>query len=47
MMSKSAYENLDAAWLAYNISGGKKLKGLTNRRKCELKIYHKGVYERW
>jgi type VI secretion system secreted protein VgrG len=46
-VSKSVYETLDAAWLAYNMSGGKKLKGLTNWRKCELKIYNKGVYERW
>jgi type VI secretion system secreted protein VgrG len=45
--AKTSYETLDAAWLAYNMSGGKKLKGLTNRRKCELKIYHKGVYKKW
>lgn len=41
------YKSLDDAWMAWNKSQGKVMKGLDNRRKAELKIFHKGVYERW
>jgi hypothetical protein len=37
-MSKNAYETLDAAWLAYNISGGKSLKDLQIRENVSLKF---------
>ncbi|MEL7292105.1 MAG: type VI secretion system tip protein TssI/VgrG [Pseudomonadota bacterium] len=39
--------NLERAWLAWNKSQGEVMQGLINRRKCELKVYHKGVYEKW
>lgn len=44
---KTNYKTLDDAWLAWNKSQGKVMSGLTNRRKAELDIYHKGVYKRW
>ncbi|WP_275436308.1 glycoside hydrolase family protein [Vibrio sp. Of14-4] len=43
-----AYGNdIDKAWLAWNKSQGKVMQGLINRRKCELDIYHNGVYKKW
>ncbi len=39
--------NIDNAWLAWNKSQGKVMQGLIKRRKCELNVYHKGVYEKW
>jgi len=44
---KTKYSSLDDAWLAWNKSQGKVMKGLTNRRKAELNIFHRGIYERW
>lgn len=44
---KTNYKTLDDAWMAWNKSQGKVMSGLTNRRKAELDIYHKGVYKRW
>jgi len=37
-------ENLDNAWMRYTLSHGKPMRGLINRRKSELKVYHEGVY---
>ncbi|WP_162904162.1 lysozyme [Vibrio cholerae] len=39
--------NIDNAWLAWNKSQGKVMQGIIKRRKCELNVYHKGVYEKW
>lgn len=44
---KTNYATIDDAWLSWNKSQGKVMSGLTNRRKAELNIFHKGVYERW
>ncbi|WP_391091644.1 type VI secretion system tip protein TssI/VgrG [Vibrio sp. NH-UV-68] len=39
--------NLDRAWLAWNKSQGEIMNGLISRRKCELDVFHKGVYKKW
>lgn len=44
---KTNYEDLDSAWKAWNKSQGKVMKGLTNRRNAELKIYYEAIYEKW
>ena len=44
---KTNYKTLDDAWMAWNKSQGKVMGGLTNRRKAELDIFHKGIYKRW
>lgn len=44
---KTNYKTLDDAWMAWNKSQGKVMTGLTNRRKAELDIFHKGIYKRW
>lgn len=44
---KTNYKTLDDAWMAWNKSQGKVMSGLTNRRKAELDIFHKGLYKRW
>jgi GH24 family phage-related lysozyme (muramidase) len=41
------YKSIDDAWMAWNKSQGKLNKGLNNRRECELRIFHEGIYERW
>jgi len=41
------YDNLEAAWKAWDKSQGKVSRGLQNRRNAEWKIYSQGVYERW
>ena len=41
------YRSIDDAWLAWNKSQGQVNVGLNNRRKCELRIFHEGIYERW
>jgi GH24 family phage-related lysozyme (muramidase) len=41
------YQSLDEAWLAWNKSQGQVNEGLNNRRLCELRIFHDGIYERW
>ena len=43
----TGYVNLEAAWKVWNKSQGKVMKGLTNRRACEWKIYTSALYERW
>lgn len=43
----SHYANIDDAWMAWNKSQGEVNEGLINRRMCELKIYHEGIYEQW
>lgn len=40
------YKTLDDAWLAWNKSQGKVMKGLDNRRKTELQLWHTGIYKR-
>lgn len=44
---KTNYKTLDDAWMAWNKSQGKVMKGLTKRRQAELDIFHKGVYKGW
>ena len=44
---KTNYKTLDDAWMAWNKSQGKVMKGLTRRRQAELDIFHKGVYKGW
>lgn len=44
---KTNYKDLDSAWKAWNKSQGKVMKGLTNRRNAELKIYYEAIYEKW
>lgn len=39
-------ENLDRAWMQFVYSRGTRMKGLVNRRKSELNVYHKGIYIR-
>lgn len=45
--AKTPYSSLDNAWRAFRKSQGKINQGLINRRNCELKIWHQGIYERW
>ncbi|WP_038912042.1 glycoside hydrolase family protein [Dickeya dadantii] len=37
-------ENIDNAWMRYTISQGHQMRGLVNRRRSELNVYHKGNY---
>ncbi|ACT08849.1 Peptidoglycan-binding domain 1 protein [Dickeya chrysanthemi Ech1591] len=37
-------ENIDNAWMRYTISQGHQMRGLINRRRSELNVYHKGIY---
>lgn len=37
-------EDLDRAWMQFVYSRGVRMKGLVNRRKSELNVYHKGIY---
>ncbi len=41
------YASIDDAWMAWNKSQGEVNEGLNNRRECELRIFHEGIYERW
>ncbi len=43
----TAYDSLEDAWMAWNKSQGKVMKGLENRRAAEWAIYCDGIYERW
>ncbi|MEK7302216.1 MAG: lysozyme [Pseudomonadota bacterium] len=45
--TQTPFDNLEAAWKAWNKSQGKIMNGLTNRRQCEWNIYSKNIYERW
>ena len=45
--AKTHYENLEAAWKAWNKSQGKVMKGLENRRASEWSVYSKGIYQKW
>lgn len=45
--SKTPYLSLEKAWMAWNKSGGKFMKGLENRRKAEWNIYSKNIYRKW
>lgn len=41
------YETLEDAWMAWNKSQGKVMRGLVNRRGAEWQMYSDGIYERW
>ena len=41
------YDNLEQAWMAWNKSQGKVMRGLVNRRGAEWQMYSDGIYERW
>ena len=41
------YASLEDAWMAWNKSQGKVMRGLTHRRQAEWKIYSEGKYEKW
>lgn len=41
------YDNLEHAWMAWNKSQGKVMRGLINRRTAEWRMYSDGIYERW
>lgn len=38
--------DIDAAWMIWNKSQGKINKGVINRRKTELRVYHDSMYVR-
>jgi len=41
------YDDLEHAWMAWNKSQGKVMRGLVNRRGAEWQMYSDGIYERW
>ena len=41
------YDSLESAWMAWNKSQGKVMRGLINRRTAEWRMYSDGIYERW
>jgi GH24 family phage-related lysozyme (muramidase) len=41
------YISLEKAWMAWNKSQGKYMKGLANKRQAEWKIYSKNIYQKW
>lgn len=43
----TSYQNLEDAWMAWNKSQGKVMRGLVNRRGAEWQMYSDGIYERW
>ena len=43
----TSYFNLEDAWMAWNKSQGKIMRGLVNRRGAEWQMYSDGIYERW
>ena len=45
--SKTPYSSLEKAWMAWNKSRGKVMRGLENRRRAEWSIYSKNIYQRW
>ncbi len=45
--ASTAYASLKDAWLAWNKSQGKVMKGLDNRRRCEWAVYTTAVYALW
>jgi GH24 family phage-related lysozyme (muramidase) len=45
--SKTPYSSLENAWMAWNKSRGKVMRGLENRRGAEWNIYSKNIYQRW
>ncbi len=45
--SITIYDDLEQAWMAWNKSQGKVMRGLINRRTAEYRIYAEGIYERW
>jgi GH24 family phage-related lysozyme (muramidase) len=45
--AKTPYSNIEKAWMAWDKSRGKIMKGLENRRKAEWNIYSKNIYQGW
>jgi len=45
--AETSYDSLEQAWMAWNKSQGKVMRGLINRRNAEWQIYSNGIYERW
>ena len=43
----TSYDSLESAWMAWNKSQGKVMRGLINRRTAEWRMYSDGIYERW
>lgn len=43
----TSYASLEDAWKSWNRSQGKVMKGLTNRRAAEWRIYTSAIYARW
>lgn len=41
------YDTLEDAWMAWNKSQGKVMRGLVNRRSAEWQMYSNGIYEHW
>lgn len=41
------YFDLEEAWMAWNKSQSKVMRGLVNRRGAEWQMYSDGIYERW
>lgn len=40
----TGYSSLKSAWMAWNKSQGKEMKGLANRRTAEWSLYERGIY---
>lgn len=45
--ANTSYDDLESAWMAWNKSQGKVMRGLINRRGAEWQIYASGTYEMW
>jgi len=45
--ANTSYDSLEDAWMVWNKSQGKVMRGLTNRRAAEWRIYSKGIYKGW
>jgi GH24 family phage-related lysozyme (muramidase) len=45
--AKTSYVSLKDAWMSWNKSQGKVMKGLDNRRRCEWDIFTSARYVRW
>ncbi|EIY3538267.1 lysozyme [Campylobacter jejuni] len=44
---KTGCKTLKEAWMAWNKSQNKVMRGLINRRNAEYKLYTQGGYEKW
>ncbi|MBV8210520.1 MAG: lysozyme [Burkholderiaceae bacterium] len=45
--ASTQYPSLEGAWKAWDISQGKVMAGLANRRQCEWNVYANGIYQHW